>query len=66
MAVCHFHAKQEEVQKSCPRAVLVLQNEELYMDDSVTGEDDEKGALELVKQLMEFFSTMGMDGTDNI
>jgi hypothetical protein len=30
------------------------------MDDSVTGENDLGGALELVKQLMEFFSGIGM------
>ena len=59
-AMVKHHAKRKDIQEKFPKAVKVISNNELYMDDTTTGADSEEEAYELYKELLQFFETMGM------
>ena len=45
-AVCKQHTSRPEMQIKCPAATQVVLNNELYMDDSITGCETTKKAIE--------------------
>ena len=55
-----FHASTPSMNEKCPRAVKVIKDNEVYMDDTTTGEFSEERAIQLYKQLVTFFQSMGM------
>ena len=59
-AVCKHHANRKDVQIECPAAAQVVLNNELYMDDTITGCETPKQAIELYHQLKVFFNAMSM------
>ena len=59
-ATVKHHAKRKDIQEKFPKAVKVILNNELYMDDTTTGADSDEEAYQLYEELLQFFATMGM------
>ena len=59
-AAVKHHANREDIKEKYPRAVKVVQDGELYMDDTTTGAETDKEAFKLYEELMKFFDSMGM------
>ena len=59
-AAVKHHASRPEIKRKYPLAVQVVNDDELYVDDSITGASSEEELYELYTQLIAFFKEMHM------